>query len=277
MSAQKQTLKMGFEMVTMLEIKDLHVSIESKQILKGVNLKVSQGEIHAVMGPNGSGKSTLANTLMGHPKYKVDSGDILVNGESILGLTPDKRAKKGLFLAFQYPLEISGVPLAQFLRSAYRSVKGDGQKVEAKGVGGEMISALAFRKKLEEKLKQVDLDPSFEKRYLNEGFSGGEKKRAEILQMAILQPAIAIMDETDSGLDIDAVRKVAEVISDMAGPEMGVLLITHYQRILDYIKPQFVHVMVEGRIFQSGGPELAKMLEQKGYEWIEKQAAPTAV
>ena len=264
-------------MTTTLEIKDLHVSIESKQILKGVNLKVSQGEIHAVMGPNGSGKSTLANTLMGHPKYKVDGGDILINGESIVGLTPDKRARKGLFLAFQYPLEISGVPLAQFLRSAYRSVKEDGKKTEVKGVGGEMISALAFRKKLEEKLKEVDLDPSFEKRYLNEGFSGGEKKRAEILQMAILQPAIAIMDETDSGLDIDAVRRVAEVIAKMAGPEMGVLLITHYQRILDYIKPQFVHVMVNGRIFQSGGPELAKMLEVKGYEWIERQAAPAAV
>jgi Fe-S cluster assembly ATP-binding protein len=264
-------------MPTTLEIKDLHVSIESKQILKGVNLKVAQGEIHAVMGPNGSGKSTLANTLMGHPKYKVDSGDILVNGESIVGLPPDQRAKKGLFLAFQYPLEISGVPLAQFLRSAYRSVKGDTQqKTEAKGVGGEMISALAFKKKLEEKLKEVDLDPSFTKRYLNEGFSGGEKKRAEILQMAILQPAIAIMDETDSGLDIDAIRKVAEVVSRMAGPEMGVLIITHYQRILDYIKPQFVHIMVDGRIFQSGGPELAKMLEEKGYEWAEHQAAPTA-
>jgi Fe-S cluster assembly ATP-binding protein len=264
-------------MVTTLEIKDLHVSIESKRILKGVNLKVSQGEIHAVMGPNGSGKSTLANTLMGHPKYRVDSGDILVNGESIVGLSPDKRAKKGLFLAFQYPLEISGVPLAQFLRSAYRSVKGEAQNTDAKGVGGEMISALAFRKKLEEKLKEVDLDVSFEKRYLNEGFSGGEKKRAEILQMAILQPTIAVMDETDSGLDIDAVRRVAEVVARMAGPEMGVLLITHYQRILDYIKPQFVHVMVDGRIFQSGGAELAKELEMKGYEWIEREAAPTAV
>ncbi|OFX16269.1 Fe-S cluster assembly ATPase SufC [archaeon RBG_16_50_20] len=260
-----------------LEIKDLHVSIESKQILKGVNLKVAQGEIHAVMGPNGSGKSTLANTLMGHPKYKVDSGDILVNGESIVGLPPDQRAKKGLFLAFQYPLEISGVPLAQFLRSAYRSVKGEGQqKTETKGVGGEMISALAFKKKLEEKLKEVDLDPSFTKRYLNEGFSGGEKKRAEILQMAILQPAIAIMDETDSGLDIDAVRRVAEVVSRMAGPEMGVLIITHYQRILDYIKPQFVHIMVDGRIFQSGGPELARVLEEKGYEWTEQQTTSTA-
>ena len=264
-------------MPTTLEIKDLHVSIESKQILKGVNLKVAQGEIHAVMGPNGSGKSTLANTLMGHPKYKVDSGDILVNGESIVGLPPDQRAKKGLFLAFQYPIEISGVPLAQFLRSAYRSVKGEAQqKTETKGVGGEMISALAFKKKLEEKLQEVDLDPSFTKRYLNEGFSGGEKKRAEILQMAILQPAIAIMDETDSGLDIDAIRKVAEVVSHMAGPEMGILLITHYQRILDYIKPQFVHIMVDGRIFQSGGPELSKMLEERGYEWIERQAAPTA-
>ena len=263
-------------MRTTLEIKDLFVSIESKQILKGVNLKVTQGEIHAVMGPNGSGKSTLANTLMGHPKYKVNSGDILVNGESIVGLAPDLRAKKGLFLAFQYPLEISGVPLAQFLRSAYRSVKGDGQKTDSKGVGAEMVSALAFKKKLEEKLKEVDMDPAFAKRYLNEGFSGGEKKRAEILQMAILQPAIAIMDETDLGLDIDAVRKVAEVVSRMAGPEMGVLLITHYQRILEYVRPHFVHVMVDGRIFQSGGPELAKMLEEKGYEWIERQAVPVA-
>lgn len=261
-------------MPSTLEIKDLHVSIEGKQILKGVNLKVSQGEIHAIMGPNGSGKSTLANTLMGHPKYKVDSGDILIDGESIVGATPDVRAKKGLFLAFQYPLEISGVPLAQFLRSAYRSVKGE-TKSDTKGVGGEMITALAFKKKLEEKLKEVDMDPAFAKRYLNEGFSGGEKKRAEILQMAILQPKIAVMDETDSGLDIDAVRKVAEVLSQMAGPEMGVLLITHYQRILEYIKPQFVHVMVSGRIFRSGGPELAKLLEEKGYSWIEQEAAVT--
>ena len=261
-------------MSTTLEIKDLHVSIEGKQILKGVDLKVTQGEIHAIMGPNGSGKSTLANTLMGHPKYKVDSGDILVNGESIVGMTPDLRAKRGLFLAFQYPLEISGVPLAQFLRSAYRSLKGE-TKSDAKGVGGEMISALAFKKKLEEKMKEVDMDPAFTKRYLNEGFSGGEKKRAEVLQMAVLQPAIAIMDETDSGLDIDAVRKVAEVVARMAGPQMGVLLITHYQRILEYIKPQYVHVMVNGRIFRSGGPELAKLLEEKGYSWIEQEAAAT--
>jgi Fe-S cluster assembly ATP-binding protein len=261
-------------MPTTLEIKDLHVSIEGKQILKGVDLKVAQGEIHAIMGPNGSGKSTLANTLMGHPKYKVDSGDILVNGESIVGMTPDLRARRGLFLAFQYPLEISGVPLAQFLRSAYRSLKGE-TKGDIKGVGGEMISALAFKKKLEEKLKEVDMDPAFTKRYLNEGFSGGEKKRAEVLQMAILQPAIAIMDETDSGLDIDAVRKVAEVVARMAGPQMGVLLITHYQRILEYIRPEYVHVMVNGRIFRSGGPELAKLLEEKGYSWIEQEAAAT--
>jgi Fe-S cluster assembly ATP-binding protein len=261
-------------MPTTLEIKDLRVSIEGKQILKGVDLKVAQGEIHAIMGPNGSGKSTLANTLMGHPKYKVDSGDIVVNGESIVGMTPDLRAKRGLFLAFQYPLEISGVPLAQFLRSAYRSLKGE-TKSDAKGVGGEMISALAFKKKLEEKMKEVDMDPAFTKRYLNEGFSGGEKKRAEVLQMAVLQPAIAIMDETDSGLDIDAVRKVAEVVARMAGPQMGVLLITHYQRILEYIKPQYVHVMVNGRIFRSGGPELAKLLEEKGYSWIEQEAAAT--
>ena len=259
-------------MPTTLEIKDLHASIEGKEILKGVTLTVVQGEIHAIMGPNGSGKSTLANTLMGHPKYKVDSGDILVNGESIVGMSPDQRAKRGLFLAFQYPLEISGVPLAQFLRSAYRSVRGE-TKSDAKGVGGEMITALAFKKKLEEKLKEVDMDPAFSKRYLNEGFSGGEKKRAEVLQMAILQPAIAIMDETDSGLDIDAVRKVAEVVARMAGPQMGVLLITHYQRILEYIRPQFVHVMANGRIFRSGGPDLAKVLEEKGYAWIEQEAA----
>jgi len=259
-------------MPSTLEIRDLHVSIEGKEILKGVNLKVSQGEIHAVMGPNGSGKSTLANTLMGHPKYKVDSGDILMDGESIVGATPDVRAKKGLFLAFQYPLEIPGVPLAQFLRSAYRSVRGE-TKPDTKGVGGEMISALAFKKKLEEKLQEVEMDPAFSKRYLNEGFSGGEKKRAEILQMAILQPKISIMDETDSGLDIDAVRKVAEVISKMTGPDMGVLLITHYQRILEYIRPQFVHVMVSGRIYRSGGPELARLLEEKGYSWIEEEAA----
>jgi Fe-S cluster assembly ATP-binding protein len=197
-----------------------------------------------------------------------------VNGESIVGMPPDQRAKRGLFLAFQYPLEISGVPLAQFLRSAYRSVRGE-TKSDTKGVGGEMITALAFKKKLEEKLKEVDMDPAFSKRYLNEGFSGGEKKRAEVLQMAILQPAIAIMDETDSGLDIDAVRKVAEVVARMAGPEMGVLLITHYQRILEYIKPQFVHVMANGRIFRSGGPDLAKVLEEKGYSWIEQEAAAT--
>jgi len=191
-----------------------------------------------------------------------------------VGMAPDLRAKRGLFLAFQYPLEISGVPLAQFLRSAYRSLKGE-TKSDTKGVGGEMISALAFKKKLEEKMKEVDMDPAFTKRYLNEGFSGGEKKRAEVLQMAILQPAIAIMDETDSGLDIDAVKKVAEVVARMAGPQMGVLLITHYQRILDYIRPQYVHVMVNGRIFRSGGPELAKLLEEKGYSWIEQEAAAT--
>src|SRR3990172_8825242 len=241
-------------MPTTLEIKDLHVSIEGKPILKGVNLLVSQGEIHAVMGPNGSGKSTLANTLMGHPKYKVDSGDILVNGESIVGLPPDQRAKKGLFLAFQYPLEISGVPLAQFLRSAYRSVKGEAQqKTETKGVGTEMISALAFKKRLEEKLKEVDLDPSFSRRYLNEGFSGGEKKRAEILQMSILGPKYAILDETDSGLDVDALKIVSAGINNVKGKTMGILLITHYSKILQYIKPDRVLIMCSGNIRNEGG------------------------
>jgi Fe-S cluster assembly ATP-binding protein len=237
-------------------IEDLHVSVEGKQILKGVDLTVNKGEIHALMGPNGSGKSTLANTLMGHPKYVVTRGRVRFEGEDILSLTPDQRAQKGLFLAFQYPIAIPGVSLGNFLRAATRSVRGNG------------LTALQFRKELMEKMKLLKMDPSFAARYVNDGLSGGEKKRAEVLQMAVLQPTIAVMDETDSGLDIDALRTVAEGVNTIHTPEMGVLIITHYQRLLNYVRPQFVHVLVEGRIVESGGPELVEQLEAQGYEPI---------
>jgi len=253
-------------MTTTLEIRDLYVSVDGKPILKGLNLKIRQGEIHAVMGPNGSGKSTLALTLMGHPKYKIEKGDILVDGQSILGVSADVRAKLGLFLAFQYPYEISGVSLLNFLRNAYNSIY-NGQKSSA-NVQQEMMSMLQFKKFLKEKLAMLKMDESFASRYLNEGFSGGEKKRCEILQMAVLQPKIAVLDETDSGLDIDSVRIVADGINTLAGPNLGVLLITHYQRILRYVKPDFVHVLVDGKIVESGGEELATHLEEKGYDWI---------
>lgn len=260
-------------MTTELVVRDLHVSIEGKEILKGVSLRVAQGESHAVMGPNGSGKSTLANVLMGHPKYKIDTGDVLLNGESIIGLSPDQRAKRGLFLAFQYPMEIPGVPLASFLRTAYNAMRQDGQQKRIEGRAQEMISVMQFRTSLKEKFKLLEMDEQFANRYLNEGFSGGEKKRAEILQMAVLQPKIAILDETDSGLDIDALRIVANAINSLSGPDRGILLITHYQRILKYVRPQFVHVMIDGRIVRSGEEELAVELEEKGYEWIEKEVS----
>ncbi len=237
-------------------IEGLHVSVEGKEILKGVNLTVNKGEIHALMGPNGSGKSTLANTLMGHPKYVVTRGRVLFEGQDLLKLTPDQRAQKGLFLAFQYPIAIPGVSLGNFLRAATRSVRGNG------------LSAGQFRKELFEKMKLLKMDPSFAARYVNDGLSGGEKKRAEVLQMAVLQPTIAVMDETDSGLDIDALRTVAEGVNTIHTPEMGVLIITHYQRLLNYVRPQFVHVLVEGRIVESGGPELVEQLEAQGYEPI---------
>ncbi len=252
-----------------LEIRDLHASVEGKQILRGVNLKVREGEIHTVMGPNGSGKSTLAYVIMGHPRYVVDSGDILLDGESILELTPDQRAKKGLFLAFQYPVEVSGLTVANFLRRAYLNLKYGGGEVDKQK---ERISVIEFQKLLNEKLQMLSLDPSLARRYLNEGFSGGEKKRAEILQLAVLQPRIAILDETDSGLDIDGVRIVAEGVRKLVEQTgMGVLLITHYQRILKYITPHYVHVMYNGRIVESGGPELAELLEEKGYKLIEQK------
>jgi Fe-S cluster assembly ATP-binding protein len=256
-----------------LVIQDLHVAVEDKEILKGVTLTVRKGEIHALMGPNGSGKSTLANTLLGHPRYEVTGGDILFKGESVLEMEPDERARKGLFLAFQYPVAIPGVSVANFLRSALNSrlapaePGGNGQVPARKG-----IAPKEFRTLLQEKMALLKMDVSFAGRYLNDGFSGGEKKRAEILQMAVLKPEIAVMDETDSGLDIDALRVVSHGVNALAGPEMGVLLITHYQRILNYIQPHFVHVMVDGRIVHSGGAELAHELESKGYDWVrEKQ------
>jgi len=245
-------------------IEDLHVSVEGKEILKGVDLAVERGEIHALMGPNGSGKSTLANTLMGHPKYKVTQGRALFQGEDILALTPDERARKGLFLAFQYPVAIPGVSLGNFLRAATRAVRGDA------------LTAGAFRKELMEKMQLLKMDSSFAARYVNDGLSGGEKKRAEVLQMALLQPRIAVMDETDSGLDIDALRTVAEGVNAIHTPEMGVLVITHYQRLLNYIRPQFVHVLVAGRVVKSGGGELVEQLEAQGYDPIIREVEAAA-
>jgi len=255
-------------MASRLEIRNLHVSVEGREILKGLDLTVTQGEVHAIMGPNGSGKSTLAYTLTGHPKYVVSDGDVLLNGQSVLDMSPDERARAGLFLAFQYPVSVPGVSMANFLRLAYRSVKSDTSKPESRRE--EVLSIPKFRKMMREKMAMLKVDESFATRYLNEGFSGGEKKRAEILQMAVLEPQIAILDETDSGLDIDALRVVSEGVNLLRGPNLGLLVITHYQRILNYIKPDFVHVLVDGRIVQSGGPELALELESKGYESLLK-------
>jgi len=254
-----------------LVVKDLHVSVEGKEILKGLSLEIAKGEIHALMGPNGSGKSTFANTLMGHPKYEVTSGEILFRGESILEMETDVRARAGLFMAFQYPVAIPGLTFASFLRAALNarlapSAGEDGQVPKKKG-----IAPKEFRELLREKMTLLKVDERFANRYLNDGFSGGEKKRAEILQMAILKPVIAIMDETDSGLDIDALRIVSEGVNALAGPEMGVLVIPHYNRILNYIKPHKVHVMKDGRIVTEGGPELALELESRGYDWLREE------
>ncbi len=250
-----------------IEIQDLHVETAGRPIIKGFNLTVNQGEVHALMGPNGSGKSSLAHTIMGHPRYKVTKGDILLDGESILELPPDKRARKGVFLALQYPYEVSGVTITNFLRTAYNMIKYDGQKEKQ-----PPTSYLEFRRLLKEKLKELNMDEAFAERYLNEGFSGGEKKKCEILQLAVLRPKIAILDETDSGLDVDALKIVAQGINLLIGPDMGVLLITHYHRILNYIKPRFVHVMLDGRIVKSDGEELAHLLEERGYDWAKKQS-----
>lgn len=239
--------------MTELEIKDLHVSIEGKKILNGVNLKIRQGELHALMGPNGSGKSTLSYALMGHPKYKIDEGEILLDGENINQLKPDKRAKLGLFLGFQYPVEVPGVTLKNFLWTTYKNLNNGNS------------SFVDFNELFSEKLELLGIDKSFATRYLNEGFSGGEKKRAETLQLAVLKPKIAICDELDSGTDIDALKIVADGLEKAIEENTGILLITHYQRILNHIKPDFVHVMIDGKIVKSGDCNLAKEIEEKGY------------
>ncbi len=248
-------------MTKLLEIRELRAAIGEKEILKGLSLTVDKGEVHAIMGPNGSGKSTLANVLMGNPSYRVTGGDILFKGQSLLEMAPDERARLGLFLAFQYPVAIPGVTLVNFMRQAVNARR------------GAEVPIREFRESLFKKMDLLKVDQDFARRYVNDGFSGGEKKRAEMLQMAMLEPSMAVLDETDSGLDIDALRTVAEGVNALMNPEMGLLLITHYQRLLNYIKPQFVHVLVEGRIVKSGGPELAEELEATGYDQYEALAA----
>lgn len=248
-----------------LSIRNVHVSIDGKEILKGVDLTIRQGEIHALMGPNGTGKSTLAYALMGHPSYVITDGEVWFKGQNILELEPDQRSHLGIFLAFQYPVAIPGVSVANFLRSALNARR-KADNPEDKGV-----PIPEFRKLLKERMDLLKMDHSFAGRYLNEGFSGGEKKRAEILQMAALRPEIAILDETDSGLDIDALRIVSEGVNALRSEELGVLVITHYQRILNYIKPDYVHIMLGGRVVESGGPDLALHLEEHGYDWIREK------
>jgi Fe-S cluster assembly ATP-binding protein len=243
----------------MLKIEDLHVEIDGQEIIKSLDLEVGEGEIHAIMGPNGSGKSTLANVLMGHPRYEVTGGSITFKGEDVFELEPDERAKLGMFLAFQYPSEVPGVSVANFLRTAVNSVR------------EEELSPMDMYRLIQEKMKIMQMDPKFAERYLNEGFSGGEKKRNEILQMLMLEPELAIMDETDSGLDIDALQVVAKGVNELRGPEFSAVIITHYQRILRYIEPDRVHVMLDGRIVTSGGKDLAHELEDKGYEWVRQE------
>ncbi|MCM3144279.1 Fe-S cluster assembly ATPase SufC [Brevibacillus sp. MER 51] len=244
-----------------LQIKNLRASIEDKEILKGLNLEIKGGEVHAIMGPNGTGKSTLASTLMGHPKYEVTDGEVLINDEDLLEMAVDERARAGLFLAMQYPSEISGVTNSDFLRSAINARRGEGNE----------ISLMKFIREMDKKMNTLEMDESFSHRYLNEGFSGGEKKRNEILQMMLLEPSICILDEIDSGLDIDALKIVAAGVNEMRSADRGFLIITHYQRLLNYVKPDFVHVMMQGRIVKSGGPELAERLEAEGYDWIKEE------
>ncbi|WP_188206603.1 Fe-S cluster assembly ATPase SufC [Alkalibacillus aidingensis] len=244
-----------------LEIKDLHVEIEGEEILKGVNLTINGGEFHAVMGPNGTGKSTLASAIMGHPKYEITKGEVKLDGEDVLEMEVDERAQAGLFLAMQYPSEISGVTNSDFLRSS----------INARREEGDEIPLMKFIKEMDATMDDLEIDKNMAQRYLNEGFSGGEKKRNEILQLMMLKPAIAVLDEIDSGLDIDALKVVANGINKMRSDEFGCLIITHYQRLLDYITPDHVHVMMQGRVVKSGGPELAQRLEAEGYDWIKDE------
>ena len=253
--------------MSQLEINDLHATIADQEIIRGLSLTVPKGEVHAIMGPNGSGKSTLAKVLAGHPDYKVTSGSVLMDGENILDLEPDQRARKGIFLAFQYPSEIPGVTIANFLRAA----------VQARLPEGEELEATDYYAQLYEKMDLLQMDRSFTSRSVNEGFSGGEKKRNEILQLAMLEPKYAVLDETDSGLDIDALKIVAKGVNSLRGPNLGILLITHYQRLLDYIVPDYVHVMVQGKIELSGDKNLALELEQKGYDWVRDDIAEAAI
>ncbi|HET7419667.1 MAG TPA: Fe-S cluster assembly ATPase SufC [Candidatus Dormibacteraeota bacterium] len=251
------------------EIRELRASVEGRQILKGVSLDINKGEVHAVMGPNGSGKSTLSHTLMGHPGYTVDGGEVRFKGQNILELEPDERARLGMFLALQYPVVVPGISMANFLRTALNAHRGYDGKDKSK-----QVTPKEFRALLKPELQTLHMDDSFLSRYINDGFSGGEKKRAEILQMAVLKPEIAILDETDSGLDIDSIKFVAEEVNRMRGPNLGVLIITHYTRILEFIKPDFVHVLVDGKFVLSGGPEIAQRLEKTGYaEWGKEEAA----
>ena len=245
----------------MLEIRNLHASVDGNEILKGINLKINKGEVHAIMGPNGSGKSTLAKVLAGHPAYEVTAGGVIYNGKNLLEMTPDERARAGVFMAFQYPVEVPGVSNAQFLRLAYNE--------KQKHLGAEELDPLEFKDLLKEKAAIVEMDASFMSRSVNEGFSGGEKKRNEILQMAVLDPDLAVLDETDSGLDIDALRIVAEGVNKLHSPEKAAIVVTHYQRLLNYIIPDFVHVLSGGRIVKEGGKELALELEEKGYDWLK--------
>ncbi|CWV33768.1 TPA: Fe-S cluster assembly ATPase SufC [Listeria monocytogenes] len=244
-----------------LKIQDLHVEIEGKEILKGVNLEISTGEIHAIMGPNGTGKSTLSSAIMGHPKYEVTQGTITLDGEDVLEMEVDERARAGLFLAMQYPSEISGVTNAEFIRAAINSRREEGDE----------IPVMQFIRKLDAKMDILDMDEEMAERYLNEGFSGGEKKRNEILQLLMMEPKLAILDEIDSGLDIDALKVVSKGVNEMRGEGFGCLIITHYQRLLNYITPDFVHVMMQGKVVKEGGPELAKRLEAEGYDWIKQE------
>ena len=251
----------------MLEIRNLHAAIDGNEILKGINLTVKKGEIHAIMGPNGSGKSTLAKVLAGHPQYEVTAGEVIYEGRNLLEMAPDERAREGVFMAFQYPIEVPGVSNAQFLRLAYNEKR--------KHLGEDELDPLEFKDLLKERAKVVEMESSFMTRSVNEGFSGGEKKRNEILQMAVLEPKLAILDETDSGLDIDALRVVAAGVNKLLTPDNAIIVVTHYQRLLNYIVPDYVHVLSNGRIAREGGKELALELEAKGYDWLKTPPSGT--